>query len=576
MKLQLKISLLFATLLGVLILSFMSYQYLRIHQDKLLYLENEKTQELMIDKVIQLKKEKCEQLVKDNSGWDDMVKFAAHPDLKWAKDNVDFLVNSFNLSFVLVYNKEMKLVYQYTQYGDSSCLKLFDYPDPEMIQSTFQLTKFLHRYQVCGKNLVELFGATIVPSNDIDLRETTPQGYLFIGTEWNKHYLSDFSQVTNFQVELLSGFGAEEQKNDLSKSYIIRTFSDHQGKPLVSLMFSRRNPAKRDLTVFLYLSILVALFALVSMIVFLFYFRRIVLIPLTKISNALNADNPEEIMSLKSNTEEFKNLGDLVLQFFWQEEILKKNNADLQESNATKDKLFSIVGHDLKNPIGNVLVVSGLLAESIKQQDFETAEELRSMIETQAKETLNLLETLLDWAKSQTGRMNIKPEVLKLKPVTDQVLRNLNTLSALKNISIESDLSEDLEVYSDANVLNTVLRNLITNAIKFTNPWGTISITAEMNNYCTEITVSDNGVGMDKEKLEKLFKVNTDIISRGTANEKGTGLGLIICKEFVEKHGGRIHVTSKPGVGSQFKIVFPSADGFILQESIDSGVENSD
>jgi len=569
MKLQFKISLLFAALLGVLIFSFMSYQYLRFHQDKLLYLENERTQELMIDKVIQLNRQNCEQLIKDNSGWDDLVKFAAKPDQLWAKDNVDYLVNSFNLSFVLVYNKEMKLVHQYSLSGDSSCLKLYDYPNEEVIRSMFQTSKFPHHYQLCGQNFIELFGATIVPSDDIDRWATPPQGYIFVGIEWNKAYLEEFARATNFQIEFIVGSDVENHKSDWEKSYIVRSFSDYSGKTLVSLMFSRKYSAKQSINIFLYLSLLVALLALASMIVFLFYFRRIVLIPISKISNALNADNPEEILSLKGNTEEFKNLGDLVLQFFWQEEILKKNNADLQESNATKDKLFSIVAHDLKNPIGNVVAISGLLAESLKQRNQEVSEELLAMIESQSTETLNLLETLLDWAKSQTGRVNIKPEVLSLKPIVDNVLRNLKALAALKSIAIETIDLEELEVYADPNILNTVLRNLITNAIKFTNHWGTISIKAEMNNYCTEIIVADNGIGMDKEKIDKLFKVNTDTISRGTANEKGTGLGLIICKEFVEKHGGRIQVTSKPGVGSQFKIIFPSADGFISQESGD-------
>jgi len=373
MKLQFKIFLLLSIIFGILILSFLSYQYLRIRQDKLFYLENSKTEELVIDKVLQLNRIKYEQLINDNSGWDDMVHFAAKPDREWAKDNVDFFVNSFNLSFILVYNKEMNLVYQF---GDSSCLKNLNFPDQKMIQSSFSTSAFTRQFQLCGNNLMEIFGASIVPAFDTDTRKTPKQGYLFIGKKWNKEYLSEHAEATNYKVELMMGEELNTFPKNPKNSYFIRPLKDSTGKIIGNLVFSKKDPLKEGMNVFLYLSFIVTLIAFTAMIVFLFYFRKIILVPLTKISTTLNTHNPQHLYSLSSSTEEFQNIKSLVLHFFGQQESLKNKNSELQESNATKDKLFSIIAHDLKNPIGSILILSELLEDDIKKQDQESADEL--------------------------------------------------------------------------------------------------------------------------------------------------------------------------------------------------------
>ena len=178
MKLQVKIFLLLSILFGVLIFTFLIFQYIRIREKKLLYTENMKSKELVIDKVLELNRVKYDQLINDNSSWDEMVDFAAKPDLIWAKDNVDFFVSSFNLSFVKVYNKERKPIYQH---GDSVCLKQLEFPDEPMIKQLFADSVFIHYFQYSGSELFEIFGATIVPASDANTRKSPPLGYLFIG-----------------------------------------------------------------------------------------------------------------------------------------------------------------------------------------------------------------------------------------------------------------------------------------------------------------------------------------------------------------------------------------------------------
>ena len=554
MKLQLKILILLSVIFGVIILSFLSYQYVRIQEKKFYDQETKKNQELVIDKVLQLNRTKYEQLINDNSGWDDMVTFVANPDLVWAKDNVDFFVNSFKLSFVLAYNKEKNLVYQF---GDSTCLNGLKFPDQSSIDSEFVTNPFSHYFQYCGNELVEMFGAIVVPASDSDARKTSPQGYLFVGRIWNSNYLAEHAEATGYQVELLNNSELPTLKKDSSKIYFLKSLSDGLGKPLATLVFSRTDPLKQGLSPFLNLSILLSIIALLAMIVFLFYFRRIILVPLSKVSTALNTQNADHIVSLNQNTDEFKVLGSLIQQFFLQKDVLTKNNTELSEINKTKDKLFSIIAHDLKNSIGNIFLMTDLLAGNLKNKDRETSEEFVLLMRHQAKETLTLLETLLDWARSQSGHMAYNPSLIDLDQIVRNVLENLISSALIKNIVILPPDVNNVKVFADANLLKTILRNLVTNSIKFTNAGGTILVSGRMNANETEISITDTGIGMDRNTLEMLFKIESNLTTIGTANEKGTGLGLIICKEFVEKHGGHIRVISEVGKGSQFILTLP-------------------
>ena len=232
-------------------------------------------------------------------------------------------------------------------------------------------------------------------------------------------------------------------------------------------------------------------------------------------------------------------------------------NKELVESNNTKDKLFSIIAHDLRSPFNSILGFSDLLFENL--QEFETAEtkELLGIINASAKNTLVLLDNLLNWAKSQTGQINFKPEKVVLSPIIQEVFELSNSSAKNKNILLNYIQSEEIVVLADPNMIKTVLRNLISNAIKFTNSKGKIDLTALQNNNFIEIAVSDNGVGMSNETRKKLFDISTNITTKGTANEKGSGLGLILCKEFVEKHGGKIWIESEEGKGSDFKFTLP-------------------
>jgi signal transduction histidine kinase len=236
---------------------------------------------------------------------------------------------------------------------------------------------------------------------------------------------------------------------------------------------------------------------------------------------------------------------------------LIEREVELKELNSTKDKLFSIIGHDLRSPFNNILGFSKLLIEKVNDPSFTKNENYLKFIYNSANNTLILLDNLLNWAKSQTGMINLNRERIVLSDSILEIIKHYNPIAKAKNITLNYFTEDEIEIYADKNLLNTVLRNLISNAIKFTNTKGKISIYAIENKDFVEVTISDNGIGISKERLKQLFLLTPDSCAVGTANEKGSGLGLLICKDFIEKHNGKLWVESIEGRGSDFKFTLP-------------------
>ena len=238
-------------------------------------------------------------------------------------------------------------------------------------------------------------------------------------------------------------------------------------------------------------------------------------------------------------------------------EVVKLQSEELKELNATKDKLFSIISHDLKNPFNNLLCI---LRQILENMDHYSSLEIREhikMLEQSSKRGYELLENLLEWSMSQRGRIQYNPTHLNIYEVVKECLLVTENQIFNKNISLHINIDKDAHINADYNMLKTVLRNLLTNAIKYSNSEGNIYLSSEIHNKEVEITIKDEGVGIDKDDLDKLFKIDIKHSTPGTANEHGTGLGLILCYEFVKKHNGKIWVESQKNKGTTFKVSIP-------------------
>lgn len=240
------------------------------------------------------------------------------------------------------------------------------------------------------------------------------------------------------------------------------------------------------------------------------------------------------------------------------EEELRKSEARLQELNNAKDKFFSILAHDLKSPFNSIIGFLHLLTKNIRQNDIFTTEKQIKIIFNSAKHIYSLLENTLVWAGTQSRKIPFEPQDLQLTTICNTAIENQKLNAHNKNIALKYFESELFSVYADKNMLETIIRNLISNAIKFTPENGKVDIYAVKMEDEVVISVTDNGVGISKENIPKLFNLSEKLSTAGTANEKGTGLGLLICKEFIEQHGGKIWVDSHEENGTTFSFSIPS------------------
>jgi signal transduction histidine kinase len=243
-------------------------------------------------------------------------------------------------------------------------------------------------------------------------------------------------------------------------------------------------------------------------------------------------------------------------------EKLTTTNEKLQELNATKNRFFSIIAHDLKSPFNAMIGFSELLISQFDELDISTQKNYISILSQSIQNAYRLLENLLTWARSQMGNISFKPEEENINLLTNEAIKTLSQLAKNKTISLSNKIPVDLFGFVDRNMFTTIIRNLISNAIKFTPKGGVIEVNSQLVNNknkekYVEISIKDNGIGIAPEIQSKLFNSTESHSTQGTEKEKGTGLGLIICKEFVEKHGGKIWVESEKGKGSKFVFTLP-------------------
>jgi signal transduction histidine kinase len=256
-------------------------------------------------------------------------------------------------------------------------------------------------------------------------------------------------------------------------------------------------------------------------------------------------------------SEVYKDLMDKMRQHIETDLELLVSNHQLKELNATKDKFFSIIGHDLKNPFNSLIGMSDLLINNADKYSPEKVRRFAEHMHDSSKNAYNLLENLLEWSRIQRGEL--EPDLEEINPmgVIHEVIEQTGPIANSKNINLQTAPEGNHSVLADREMLKTTLRNLVTNALKYTYPDGTVIISTKKSDGYLQFTVSDTGMGIPAEYIDRLFEIDCKLSQEGTGKEKGTGLGLILCKEFVEKQGGKIWVDSEEGKGSDFHFTIP-------------------
>lgn len=268
---------------------------------------------------------------------------------------------------------------------------------------------------------------------------------------------------------------------------------------------------------------------------------------------------------------QYKEMGKLISQIFGlaianarkykitieQKNQLELYSQDLQKINLSKDKFFSIIAHDLKSPFNSLIRISEYLVEAINDNELKSIETGVQIINQVSNNTYRLLINLLEWAQTQTGKISYNPERIVLFSILKETIDMQKVHATTKNIIISNQIHSEISIVGDKNMLKTVVRNLISNAIKYTPTNGKVSISANVKDKDIQVSVADNGVGITKKCIESLFILENTISALGTNKETGTGLGLILSKEYIDQHNGRIWVESEEGKGSIFHFSLP-------------------
>jgi signal transduction histidine kinase len=239
------------------------------------------------------------------------------------------------------------------------------------------------------------------------------------------------------------------------------------------------------------------------------------------------------------------------------ENALLESEAQLLSLNATKDKFFSIIAHDLMNPFHAIIAYSNDMLEDLKENDIKRLERNTGFLNELAENTYSLLNNLLIWSRSQTGQISFNPVYLDISDIIAGSVKFFETIASAKSVTLINNVSSRISVKADSDMIKTIFRNLISNAIKYTYKGGRVTIDIQQNNDFLEISVTDTGIGIDDDKIDRLFSVTRSFKTLGTGNEPGTGLGLILCKEFITYHNGFISAKSSSGRGTTFTVKLP-------------------
>ena len=502
----------------------------------------------------------------DYTLWDELVRFVQKYDETWAADNINTLLKTTQIKYVWIYNSKYEPVHRLTANGFPTIQHPIEFnnSDQTIVSAFVNNNRFTHFYIKNDTNLIEIAGATIHNSNDYD-RQQNPKGYFFIGKIVDKSLINELEIITNSKVYLFKDT-VSKYTTQKFQMLISKSLKDWNGISIASLNFISIDKIGQAEEEYSMISI-IAYIGFILIILFFAYWmiNRIISNPLSKIVQSLNSENDNAIKDLIDKNDEFGQIALLIKKSYEQKEQIEtqysqisNQNNQLEDLNATKDKFFSIIAHDLRNPFGVILATTEFIANPNYELTREEIVDFSKDINHTAKMLFNLLENLLTWARTQRGTMQFDPSEIDIKDLAETTKFVLDSQADSKGVLISIEIPEDIECFGDRNMVLTIIRNLTSNAIKFSNSGGEIKIIArDLNEDMIELAVADNGVGISPENLNKLFRIDVNLTTTGTSQEKGTGLGLILCKEFVEKHGGTIGVKSELNRGTEFSFTLP-------------------
>ncbi|MFD2205431.1 CHASE4 domain-containing protein [Kiloniella antarctica] len=538
-----------------------------------------------IDRVVEALKVRLNNLKTMNSdwaNWDDAARFVTDHNPEFAASNlVDESQYNLVVNFIFFYDLNHKLVWgKVLDLESGEELEI----EPYLIASKERILPRIPSYgdkeegskkPLTGLILIEgkpvLISARSILSSD---NQGPTRGFLIFGRIMTEGIIQNLREQTRLDLNITPL--TQEQKNQVQPSpYVISEIDANHleistylpgidGAPLLLLDAQLpREISRNGLSSILYAMASTILFSLLILFVVLLALQRTILKPVTLLHDVVRTRQSGDRL-VRTGYKSDDELGQLAKAFDEMvdaidqaEQKITSQRDKLLEINKQKNKFFSIIAHDLKGPFNSLLGFSSMLANNSKNFDRKKIEEYSQDVHTSATRVFRLLENLLEWSRVQMGNLKLAPKMINLKEVIEDNIALFAPTVKDKSLTLALNNLEQIDVYSDFHIVDTVIRNLVNNAIKFTPNGGNILIDVKRKDTWAEISVIDSGVGISQEKVFHLFNLDEKTSTPGTSGEVGTGLGLHLCKELLEKQGGQLVVKSQLGKGSAFSFTLP-------------------
>lgn len=565
MTAQKKIIFMFGVSLSMLLLFVVFFLYLGKIRHTNLQKEEYENKAFAAEIALKQNDEYLKKFAEDYSLWDELASFAQQYKQEWAEDNLNTLLLTTKIKYLWVYDSNRNLTYNLTA-------KNFDTIKHPLPQIEFDNVidsrengnpRYCHFFIKHGNSILEVAGAAIHQSNDPE-RKSKAKGFLFMASYLDSARLKALEAVTNCKVTIV--LNKEILKAGDFETLIVKDLKSWDGKAAARITFLSKDKLGMAEDKYNRLSLLVYILVIILVVMFAYIMiNKNVTQPLSKIVKSLDKEDSEQIKEMMNTQDEFGLIAELINKFFDQKKLIdsqllqiSEQNKQLEALNTTKDKFFSIIAHDLRNPFGVILSTTEFLSNPNYELTKEEILDFTHDINTTARNLFNLLENLLTWARTQKGTIEYNPEFVNISDLCNEVRALLSSQAENKSINLSCEMPDNTISFADKNMTMTVVRNLTSNSLKFTQQEGKVTIkVCDSDKNFIKICVQDTGTGMNEKTLSKLFKIDEHVTTPGTADEKGTGLGLILCKEFVEKQGGIIGVESVLGEGSTFWFTLP-------------------
>lgn len=489
-----------------------------------------------IESVVQSKISFQKDITKDYAIWDDMDKAVKSRDLLWLKKYAESFLSTYEQNYFAVFDKEGNSLYVQPQ-------------DKNLFFQSFvkELKGNCGDFFVMEDSIPVHVSWSIITTTSDTERILSGSGYLFVAKKWNTTFMSELAKNTGLFVYLHAPY-----LQDKSFTKISYDLNSVDGNSLTSIYFEQDDFIsqlhKREQLLFF-----TAVFSMcLILLVFWLIIRKNITHPMAVILQALKIGDITILQQMKVNRfyDEWDTLSYLVV-----DNIQKTKK--LKELVATKDKFFDVIAHDLRSPFNAIVGFSEMLSNDEEELSIEQRKKFSQYILTTSQGANKLLTRLLEWARLQTGRWTPNPQPFAINKLIDGVVSFHQSTATHYKVNLLTDIKDSFMVYADEQMIETVVRNLISNAIKFTQSGGFVKIEIRKQEKDVVVVVRDNGKGMSQSLVSSLFKIGENVVSHDVSGKLGTGLGLILCKELVEKNGGTIWAKSEPAKGSEFYFTIP-------------------